>query len=260
MPAGWAPIEQKTTAHGPQPVFVLGMPRSGTSLTEQILSSHPKIDGAGEVSFIEDTIAEAVQMAGRPFPECVSQLSPWQFETLGQYYLKRLLGRVTAERYVVDKTPMNFQYIGFIAAILPNARIVHCRRDSMDNCLSIFKLPFETTHTYSHDLQALGSYYRHYTKLMEHWESVVGARMISLQYEDLVADLPTQATRLIQFLELEPDERMLEFHKTERLVKTPSASQVRQPIYSDSIQAWRRYGEALRPLALALDQRPIQPQ
>jgi tetratricopeptide (TPR) repeat protein len=247
----------------PQPVFVLGMPRSGTSLTEQILSSHPLVAGAGELSLMEDTVAEASRLAGKPFPACVPLLSAEQRALLGQFYRERLLRRTSAPRWVVDKTPMNFQYIGFIAAVLPAARIVHCRRDAMDNCLSIFKLPFETAHTYAHDLQALGRYYRHYGVLMAHWARVMGTRMIDLQYEDLVADLPTQTARLVEFLGLQADDRMLEFHKTERLVKTPSASQVRQPIYRDSVQVWRRYGDALQPLAqaleLTLDPSPDQP-
>ncbi len=252
MPSRWTPTVSEGSHQGVQPLFVLGMPRSGTSLTEQILSSHSQVAGAGEVSLMEDTIAEAARLTGRSFPECVPLLSGPQVNELGRFYLARLLRRATAERYVVDKTPMNFQYVGFITAILPGARIVHCRRDPMDNCLSIFKLPFETSHTYAHDLQALGRYYRHYSELMLHWERVAADHMITLQYEELVADLPGQTSRLVQFLGLEPDARMLEFHKTERLVKTPSASQVRQPIYRDSVQVWRRYGDALQPLAEAL--------
>jgi len=255
MPVVWPPAMRavaEAAAHAPQPVFVLGMPRSGTSLAEQILSSHPQVTGAGEVSLMEDTINEAVRLTGQPFPQCVALLAAAQFDELGRFYLERLLRRARAERYVVDKTPMNFQYLGFITAILPGARIVHCRRDAMDNCLSIFKLPFETAHTYAHDLQALGHYYCHYSALMQHWEQVVGQRMVTLQYEDVVDDLPGQAARLVTFLGLDPDDRMLDFHKTERLVKTPSASQVRQPIYRSSVQAWRGYGDALRPLAEAL--------
>lgn len=257
MPAGWAAAGRTTsTEFNVQPVFVLGMPRSGTSLAEQILSSHPQVAGAGEVSLMEDTIAEAARVTSRPFPECVALLDANQLDALGRFYMDQLQQRARAVRYIVDKTPMNFQYVGFITAILPCARIVHCRREPMDNCLSIFKLPFETAHTYAHDLQALGRYYRHYSALMQHWAQVAGGKMITLQYEDVVDDLPGQTRRLVQFLGLEPDARMLQFHQTERLVKTPSASQVRQPIYRDSVQAWRRYGDALRPLALALDADP----
>lgn len=252
MPAVTASAPHASPTLQPQPLFVMGLPRSGTSLTEQILSSHPQVAGAGELSLLEDTVAEAARLGGQPFPECVPTLTAAQLAGLGDYYRERLLRRVQAERWVVDKTPMNFQYVGFIAAILPQARIVHCRRDAMDNCLSIFKLPFEAAHSYAHDLQALGRYHQHYTELMKHWQQAVGSRMLALQYEDLVADLPGQVARLVQFLGLEPDDRMLDFHRTERLVKTPSASQVRQPIYRDSVQAWRRYGDALRPLAEAL--------
>ncbi len=237
----------------PQPVFVLGMPRSGTSLTEQILASHPEVAGAGELGLMEDTAVEAARLTGGEFPECVPRLTEAQCRHLGEFYRQALLRRARAARWVVDKTPMNFQYIGFIATILPGARVIHCRREPMDNCLSIFKLPFETAHTYAHDLTSLGRYYRHYTALMAHWQRVAPDRMMTVQYEDLVDKLEAQTARIVQFLGLEPDARMLEFYKTERVVKTPSASQVRQPIYRDSVRAWRRYGQALRPLADALE-------
>lgn len=251
-PAARMPVVPGTMPRQPQPLFVLGLPRSGTSLTEQILGSHPQVAGAGELSLMEDTVAEAARLTGQAFPECLPRLSASQLDELGRFYRDRLLRRAQAERWVIDKTPMNFQYVGFIAAILPDARIVHCCRDAMDNCLSIFKLPFEAAHSYAHDLQALGRYHGHYRALMDHWHASVGNRMVRLQYEDLVADLPGQTARLVRFLGIEFDARMLEFHKTERLVKTPSASQVRQPIYSGSVQAWRHYGDALRPLAEAL--------
>lgn len=236
----------------PQPVFVLGMPRSGTSLAEQVLASHPDVAGAGELGLMEDTISEAVRLAGVDFPECVPRLSPAQRQQLGDFYREALLSRASAARWVVDKTPMNFQYIGFIAAILPGARFIHCRREPMDNCLSIFKLPFESAHAYAHDLQSLGRYYRRYEQLMRHWEQQVPGRMITLPYEDMVDDLGTQVERMCALLGLPANEAMLQFHKTERLVKTPSASQVRQPIYRDSLALWKRYGHGLQPLAQAL--------
>lgn len=244
--------EEQDSFPSPQPVFVLGMPRSGTTLTEQILASHRDIDGAGEVSLMEDTISEAAQMIGAPFPECVPSLSSAQRAELGDFYLSRLRKRAAATRYLVDKTPMNFQYVGFIAAILPGARIIHCRRHPVDNCLSIFKLPFENAHSYAHGLESLGLHYKRYARLMAHWEKVVLDRMFSVNYEDVVADLERESRRLLDFLGLPFDEAVLEYHKTRRLVKTPSASQVRRPIYKDSVAAWKRYEPQLQPLIATL--------
>jgi tetratricopeptide (TPR) repeat protein len=243
---------------GSRPVFVLGMPRSGTSLTEQILASHPRIAGAGEVSLMEDTVTEAGRLAGQKFPGCWPMLADEQRRQLGEFYLARLVARARAADaadaadWIVDKTPMNFQYIGFIAGILPQARFVHCTRDPVDNCLSIFKLPFEESHSYAHDLFALGRYYTRYLDLMAHWAQIVPGRMIEVRYEDTVADLEGQSRRLLNFLNLPFDPAVLAFHQTERIVKTPSASQVRRPIYSDSVQAWRRYEAHLGPLLEAL--------
>lgn len=244
---------EQDSCPSPQPVFVLGMPRSGTTLTEQILASHRDIDGAGEMSLMEDTISEAARMIGKPFPECVPSLSSAQRAELGGFYLSRLRKRAAATRYIVDKTPMNFQYVGFIAAILPDARIIHCRRHPVDNCLSIFKLPFENAHSYAHGLEALGLHYKRYARLMAQWEKVVFDRMVSVNYEDVVADLERESRRLLDFLGLPFDESMLEYHKTRRLVKTPSASQVRRPIYKDSVAAWKRYETQLQPLIAALE-------
>ena len=240
------------TGDGPRPMFVLGMPRSGTTLAEQVLVSHPEIAGVGEVSLMEDTVNEAVRLAALEFPECVARLSAKDLRYLGEYYRSRLRTRAPGSyAFIVDKTPMNFQYVGFIAAILPDAAIIHCRRHPMDNCLSIFKLPFEESHSYSHSLEALGQYYSRYAGLMDHWRLLFGDRIIELNYEDQVADLELGTRRLLCQLGLKFHDAVLQFHTTQRLIKTPSASQVRQPIYRDSVSAWRRYERQLAPLAAA---------
>lgn len=246
------PSRKLEMTSGARPVFVLGMPRSGTTLTEQILGSHPDVYGAGELSYMEDTINEAKSQTGEPFPECVPLLSCEQLDGLGRLYLDRLTARSSGEAVVVDKTPMNFQYIGFIMSILPDARFIHCRRHPIDNCLSIFKLPFEESHSYAHSLVSLGQYYRHYQTLMEHWQTVAAARMTESRYEDVVADSESQSRRLLEFLDLPFDESVLEFHKTDRIVKTPSASQVRQPIYRSSVDRWKKYERFLGPLLVHL--------
>ena len=236
----------------PPPVFVLGMPRSGTSLTEQILASHPAVLGAGELSFMEDTVSEVRRLTGRQFPEGFSALDAGARRSLGQFYIARLLGRAGRAQYIVDKTPMNFQYLGFIASILPDATFIHCTRNPLDNCWSIFKLPFEDLHTYAHDLQSLGDYYRQYAGLMAHWSTLYGNRMLEVRYEDTVSDIESQSRRILDFLKLEFDPAVLQFHQTRRLVKTPSASQVRRPIYQASIAAWRPYERYLGALLKAL--------
>ena len=245
--------DQRNQPERPRPVFILGMPRSGTSLTEQILSSHPDVHGAGELSFMEDTISEASRRTGKPFPDFASSLTPALLDDLGALYLGRLTARAGNEAIVVDKTPMNFQYIGFIARILPDASFIHCRRNPADNCLSIFKLPFEESHSYAHGLESLGRYYKRYAGLMAHWNRVVPDRIATVVYEDLVADLETETRRLLEFLDLPFSVSVLAFHKTRRIVKTPSASQIRQPIYSTSVGRWKKYRKHLGPLLTQLE-------
>ena len=244
---------RRSVVRRPRPVFVLGMPRSGTTLTEQILSSHPEVCGAGELSFMEDTINEAKRRTGQPFPELVSSLTPSQLNELGALYHGRLAARAANEAIVVDKTPMNFQYIGFIARILPDAAFIHCRRNPADNCLSIFKLPFEESHSYAHGLESLGRYYKRYAGLMEHWNRFVPDRITTVVYEDLVADFEAETRRLLEFLDLPFSASVRAFHQTRRIVKTPSASQIRQPIYTTSVGRWKKYREHLGPLLEQLE-------
>ena len=231
-----------------RPVFVLGMPRSGTSLTEQILASHSEVAGAGELSFAYDTAHSIRDMTKEKFPDNLKLLSQTQFAELGEYYLSRHSEANLAKRFVVDKTPLNFQYIGMLALALPQAKFIHCHRDPVANCYSIHRMPFHERQTYAHDLEALGKYYTRYWDMMQRWKALFPERILDVRYEDTVADTEGQARRMADFLGLEFEASMLEFHKTERLVKTPSASQVRQPIYKDSVQAWRKYERYLGPL------------
>ena len=230
------------------PVFVMGMPRSGTSLTEQILDSHPQICGAGELSLMEDTVNEAKRLTDRPFPECWRHLSAPQTSGLGEFYLERLQQTTSEADFIVDKTPMNFQYVGFIAAILPSSRFIHCVRDPIDNCVSIYKLPFDEAHSYAHDLTALGKFYGRYLRMMRHWYEVFPDRILTVRYEETVADFESQVAKILNFLGVEMAESIHTFYETERIVKTPSASQVRQPIYSTSVQKWKLYERQIQPL------------
>lgn len=238
----------------PRPLFVLGMPRSGTSLVEQILAAHSQIEGAGESSFLTDCTNEAARLVRKPFPECMDRLSRAQLGNLGDSYRQRLFAGSKAARWVIDKTPLNFQLIGFARAILPEARFVHCRRDPLNTCLSIYKIPFDQNQNYAASFASLGHFYRAYRDLMEHWHAAIGEDLLALDYEALVDDVEGEAIRVLDWLELEFDPAVLEFHKQRRLVRTPSATQVNQPIYRGSLCLAEKYGDALRELREALSQ------
>jgi tetratricopeptide (TPR) repeat protein len=236
----------------PAPLFVLGMPRSGTSLVEQVLASHPDVEGGGESSFLTDCTNEAARMTGKSFPECMDKLTPVQIEKLGQSYRRRLFdGRYNA-KWVIDKTPLNFQFIGFASAILPEARFIHCQRDPLNTCLSIYKIPFDQSQNYAASFQALGHFYGAYRKLMEFWKAVIGEPIANLSYETMVDDLEGEVRRILSWLDLEFNASVLEFHKTQRLVRTPSATQVNQPIYRSSLDVAEHYGDTLEELRHAL--------
>lgn len=231
-----------------RPVFVLGMPRSGTSLTEQILASHSAVAGAGELSFAYDTAHSIRDMTNEKFPDNMNLLSAAQYAELGENYMARHSVENLGLRYVVDKTPLNFQYIGLLGLALPDARFIHCHRDPVANCFSIHRMPFDEKQTYAHSLEALGKYYTRYWNFMQRWHALFPGRILDISYEDTVADVETQSRRMLEFLELPFEDSVLEYHKTKRLVKTPSASQVRQPIYKDRLAAWRKYEKYLGPL------------
>jgi tetratricopeptide (TPR) repeat protein len=232
----------------PRPVFVLGMPRSGTSLTEQILASHSQVAGAGELSYGSDTVYRSRELTGTAFPGSMELLSAEQMRELGQYYMSRHAPANLAFRFVVDKTPMNYKCVGLLAMALPRARFIHCHRHPVASCFSIYRMPFEVRHTYAHEMNALGRYYSRYWELMKQWHALFPGRILDVRYEDTVADVERQSRRLLDFLGLPFEESVLRFYETERLVKTPSASQVRQPIYSDSLDSWKNYEHHLGPL------------
>ncbi len=231
-----------------RPVFVLGMPRSGTTLTEQVLASHSEVAGAGELSLAYDTAHSIRTMTGEQFPDNMKLLAAGQYRELGEKYMAGHSADNLAARYVVDKTPLNFQYIGLLALALPNARFIHCHRDPVANCFSIHRMPFDEKQTYAHDLVALGKYYTRYWKFVRRWHALFPGRILDIRYEDTVADIEKQSRRLLGFLDLPFEAGVLDFYKTKRLVKTPSASQVREPIYKDSVAAWKKYERHLSPL------------
>jgi len=235
-------------APGEMPVFVLGMPRSGTTLVEQILASHPAISGAGELAHIQNI---AGGMAG--FPEAAGQLNAGELRGLGQTYLDQVAGLAHGRRYLVDKMPVNFVYAGLIRLILPEARLIHCRRDPVDTCLSCYTKLFSAEQPFSYDLGELGRFYGDYRRLMAHWRDCLPAtHFLEVDYEALIADVEGETRRMLAFLGLEWDERCRNFHQTSRTVRTASLNQVRRPVYASSAGRWRGHARHLGPLLEAL--------
>jgi len=236
------------------PIFIVGMPRSGSTLVEQILASHPSVYGAGELSDFHDAVAglgkdgEAVA-----FPAAVPGLSGEELRRLGASYLAALRARAPAAERITDKMLANFRFAGLIHLALPNARIIHTRRDPIDTCVSCFSRLFAGQLPYAYDLAELGRYYNAYARLMEHWRELLPPGvMLEVQYEDIVADLEREARRIVAHCGLAWDERCLAFHKTERPVRTASAVQVREPLYGGAVGRWRVYEALLDPLLAAL--------
>jgi len=231
-----------------RPVFIVGMPRSGTTLVEQILASHPAVHGAGELFALH----QAVSAAGE-FPQSVRSWQAADLERIGRDYLARTQDLAPQARRLVDKMPSNFAYAGLIALILPGARIIHCRRDPIDTCLSCYTKLFSGDQPFAYQLDELADFHLAYQELMASLRQVLPAdRFLEVDYEEVVADLETQARRMVAFIDLEWDEACLHFHQTQRVVRTASVSQVRKPIYRSSTGRWRRYAKHLGPLVAAL--------
>jgi Flp pilus assembly protein TadD len=231
-----------------RPVFVAGLPRSGTTLAEQVLASHPLITGKGEST----ALMQAAGRLGFPFGGDPDGLNTSQLQEEATAILGQLTSDAGRAQRIVDTTPMNFPYLGLAAAMLPGARFIHCLRDPLDNGLSIFRQYLTGPRGFEHDLRDLGRYYNLHIGLLRHWQEALGDRLYVLRYERLVNDPESEIRRLLTFLDLPFDERCLAFHQTRRTVRSPSAAQVRQPLYASSIGAWRRYAESLQPLRNAL--------
>ncbi len=225
------------------PVFVLGMPRSGTTLVEQILASHPAVHGAGELSHVQ-------RLAGSiGYPAGLATLPPARLAELGQAYLDAVQPLAAGKAYVVDKMTANFMYAGLIRLMLPGARIIHCRRDPVDTCLSCYSKLFNAEQSFSYDQAELGRFHLDYQMLTAHWrDTLPAAHVLEVDYEAVVADVEAQARRLLAFLGLPWDPACLSFHETKRAVKTASVNQVRRPIYRTSAGRWRAHAKRLGPL------------
>lgn len=228
-----------------RPVFVVGMPRSGTSLTEQILASHPQVHGAGELLYW--IFAADTERAAAPEQRAAA------IAELGRAYLEGLAAQAPGASRVVDKLPVNFRNIGLIHTALPSARFIHIERNALDTCLSIYFQGFSAAHAYANDFGDLAHYYHEYRRLMAHWRAVLPPQtLLEVRYEDLVGDPEGWSRRMLAHIGLPWDPRCLEFHSTHRPVLTASNWQVRQPISKRSIDRWRRYERFIGPLREAL--------
>jgi len=239
-----------------RPVFIVGMPRSGSTLIEQILSSHPQVHGAGEVKHLSRALSQLRdRFPSLPkYPAMVETITPAQLDMVANDYREALVEGAGGAGRITDKLLTNFFFLGLINLLFPNAKVIHTVRDPVDTCLSTFTKLFKDDMPHSYDLAELGRYYGKYRQLMDHWQAVLPEGfMTTVRYEDVVADTEKEARRLIAFLGLDWDDRCVDFYKSDRPVKTASLAQVRRPIYKSSVERWRKYGVGLRPLLDALD-------
>lgn len=250
FPAGEVRSAQPVAA---MPVFIVGMPRSGTSLVEQMLAMHPAVFAGGERMDIPALVAGLSAGAGGEggsgrYPEVVPAIAQTERTRAIRDY-RESIDRLRGDAYwTTDKLPQNFLHLGLIAELLPEARIIHCLRSPLDTCVSIFMQGFNAEHSYAFQLPSLAHYYVQYERLMAHWRRCPQIRMHEVVYEEMVADPEANARAMAEFLGLPWDAAMLEFHRNKRLVNTASYDQVRRPIYTDSVGRWRRYGDAVKPL------------
>ena len=244
------------TQEEPQPVFIVGMPRSGTSLVEQIIATHSQVFGAGELGFIPRLVANMAGELGskEPYPHCVQSLTHKILSVLSKRYMKYIMSLYTGHpRIVTDKMPENFLHLGLIELLFPQSKIVHCIRDPLDTCLSCYFQEFSGTHHYAYDLTSLGAYFYQYRKIMAHWDQVLTLPILEVRYEDMVFNTESTCRAIFDFLGLGWEDQCLLFHQSRRVVNTASKKQVKQPIYTGSIGRWKHYEAHLGPLIAALE-------
>lgn len=237
------------------PIFIVGMPRSGTTLLEQVFHSHRDVFGAGELGFLPQLVrSEFKDMRSFEDRLKAGKVTAETFRNLGAAYIEKVREISTDSPYITDKMPHNFLQAGFIKLALPNAKIIHSYRNPIDNAFAIFKQIFGNEgHPYAYDLVELGHYHNKYRELMAHWNSIFPGQILENRYEDMVADLETQTRKVLDFCGLDWDSNCLNFHEADRAVRTASVTQVRQPIYKGSVEKWRKYEAQLQPLIRVLE-------
>jgi hypothetical protein len=243
----------------PDPIFIVGLPRAGSTLLEQILASHSMVDGTME---LHDILGLAQRLGGRSatqtvaeeprYPNILQELEPGYFRRFGEQYIDNTRVYRGRAPLFIDKMPNNFMHVGLIRLILPRAKIIDARRHPMACCMSGFKQLFGEGQDFSYGLEPIGCYYRDYVELMDHWDAVLPGFVLRIQHEDVVDDLEGQVRRMLDFCGLPFEDACLDFHRTERSIRTPSSEQVRQPIYRSGLEQWRNYEVWLAPLKEAL--------
>lgn len=240
----------------PDPIFIVGLPRAGSTLLEQILASHSQVEGTSE---LPDIISISRKLGGKSrqnpagkYPECLAKMTADQFRDLGESYLDTTRIQRSNTPFFIDKMPNNFRHIGLIHLILPNAKIIDARRHPMGGCFSGFKQLFASGQTFTYGLDDIGKYYRDYVRLMDHWDRVLPGRVYRVEYEEMVADTETQIRALLDYCKLDFEEQCLRFYETDRAIRTPSSEQVRKPIYKEGLEQWRNFESHLGPLKQAL--------
>ena len=233
----------------PAPIFIVGLPRSGSTLIEQILSSHPLVDGTHELRELGMTIKSDERLRGTPrYPRNLTNLDEGGLARLGGEYLRRTRRYRGDGRFFTDKNPNNYVHAGLLQLILPNAKIIDAKRHPLDSCFGSYKQLFAQGQPFSYDLVELGEHFLQYQRLMDHWRAALPGKVLDVYYEEVVADLEGQVRRILDHCGLPWDERCLRFHETDRAVKSASSEQVRRPIYSTSVHTWRHYEAHLGPL------------
>jgi tetratricopeptide (TPR) repeat protein len=241
----------------PDPIFIVGLPRAGSTLLEQILASHPLVEGTQE---LPDIMSMSRELGGKKsragstkYPEVLEDLDADALRALGERYLAQTrIQRKTSAPYFIDKMPNNWAHVGFIQSILPNAKIIDARRHPLACCFSVYKQHFARGQHFSYDLEDVGRYYRDYVELMAHWDRVLPGRVKRVHYERTVDELEAVVRELLDYCGLPFDERCLRFHENDRAVRTASSEQVRRPIYREGKEQWRHYADWLRPLERTL--------
>jgi len=238
----------KSTNNTSKPVFVVGMPRSGTSLIEQILSSHSDIYGSGESNEMRDIVQKISNGNDASYPQCTLDLTIEELNRHSQIYVENQEKLTTGEQKIIDKMPHNFFHLGLISQLFPNCKIIHCTRSPLDTCLSIYFQNFNETHQYASNFKNLAHHYKFYQDLMNHWKKVLPMDILEISYEETVSDLQGTTTKLLQHLELEWQDQCLSFYDTKRHVFTASQEQVDKPIYTTSSERWKNYEKHIQPL------------
>ena len=236
-----------------EPIFIVGLPRTGTTLVERIIGSHSAVYAAGELNNFADNLTQQITQANAERPgsrdEFIAAAAQVNFEALGAGYIQSTRPYTGTTPYFIDKLPLNFLYCGLIARALPNAKIIHLTRNPMDTCYAIYKTLFKQAYPFSYDLDELAGYYLKYRQLMQHWHDSMPGKILDVSYEELTVDFEPQCRRLIEYCGLEWEQACLMFHESTAPSMTASLAQVRQPVYTSSIGRWRNYADELKPLS-----------